>query len=162
MALIGEETEETVAVCSCTEHCQPGAVNMNCEICAKDMTQCVGKEAVQEPEPAEDPVETEPEESEETGSGLNPAVLVLVLALVGVGGAFAYFKLVKHTLIHGFLRVNSCCLVFVLLLIAPILPLFYVLFLRLLLIFSHSCYILAYGGGQRPLVRSRTAAVRSE
>ncbi|MGN1028073.1 MAG: DUF4366 domain-containing protein, partial [Faecousia sp.] len=49
MALVGEETEETVAVCSCTEHCQPGAVNMNCEICAKDMTQCVGKEAVQEP-----------------------------------------------------------------------------------------------------------------
>ena len=96
MALIGEETEETVAVCSCTEHCQPGAVNMNCEICAKDMTQCVGKEAVKEPEPAEDPVETEPEEPEETGSGLNPAVLVLLLALVGGGGAFAYFKLVKN------------------------------------------------------------------
>lgn len=98
LALTGEDTAETLATCSCTEPCQPGAVNMNCEICAKDMTQCVCKATVPVPEQTEDPAETEPEaeEPEKTGSGLNPVVLVLVLALVGGGGALAYFKLVKN------------------------------------------------------------------
>ena len=35
-----------------------------------------------------------------------------------------------------------CCLVFVLLLVAPIFPLFYVLFLSLQMIFMRSCFIL--------------------
>ena len=39
--------------------------------------------------------EDEPEEPEESG-GVNPAVLLGLLALIGGGGAFAYFKLVKN------------------------------------------------------------------
>ena len=31
------------ATCSCTTRCQAGAVNMNCEICASDMTACAGR-----------------------------------------------------------------------------------------------------------------------
>lgn len=100
MALIGEDgaTAETVDTCSCTEPCQPGAVNMNCAVCAKDMTACVCAAMVQEPEQTEEPAETEPEEEqEEETSGLNPAVpVVLLIALIGGGGAFAYFKLVKN------------------------------------------------------------------
>ena len=75
-------TAEAPAVCSCTERCQPGEVNLGCEVCSQDMTACVGKE----------PVEEEPEES----GGVNPAVLLGLLALIGGGGAFAYFKLVKN------------------------------------------------------------------
>lgn len=86
-------TAETPAVCSCTERCQPGEVNLGCEVCAQDMTACVGKEPAEE-EP-EEPAETEPEEPEESG-GVNPAVLLGLLALIGGGGAFAYFKLVKN------------------------------------------------------------------
>ena len=41
------------------------------------------------------PGETEPEEPEESG-GVNSAVLLGLLALIGGGGAFAYFKLVKN------------------------------------------------------------------
>ena len=97
MALTGEDTTETLASCSCTEPCQPGAVNMNCAVCAKDMTACVCASMIQEPEQTEDAAETEPEtEQEEEASGLNPAIpVVLLVALLG-GGAFAYFKLVKN------------------------------------------------------------------
>ena len=86
-------TAEAPAVCSCTERCQPGEVNLGCEVCSQDMTACVGKEPVEE-EP-EEPAETEPEEPEESG-GVNSAVLLGLLALIGGGGAFAYFKLVKN------------------------------------------------------------------
>lgn len=100
MALIGEESAaaETPDTCSCTEPCQPGAVNMNCAVCVKDMTACVCAAMVQEPEQAEEPAETEPEaEQEEAASGLNPAIpVVLLIALIGGGGAFAYFKLIKN------------------------------------------------------------------
>ena len=52
-------------------------------------------QTTQEPEP-ETPEETpEPEEPAQKPAGLNPAILLAVLALMGGGGAFAYFKLVK-------------------------------------------------------------------
>ena len=49
------------------------------------------------PEKAEEPVskKAEPEEPAQKPAGLNPAILLAVLALMGGGGAFAYFKLVK-------------------------------------------------------------------
>ena len=87
----GETAEETPAVCNCTEKCAAGAVNTACPVCATNMSACTGKE----PEP-ETPEETpEPEEPAQKPAGLNPAILLAVLALMGGGGAFAYFKLVK-------------------------------------------------------------------
>ena len=48
-------------------------------------------------ESEETPEETpEPEEPAQNATGLNPAILLVVLALMGGGGAFAYFKLVKN------------------------------------------------------------------
>jgi len=88
----GETAEETPAVCNCTEKCAAGAVNTACPVCATNMSGCTGKE----PEP-ETPEETpEPEEPAQKPAGLNPAILLVVLALLGGGGAFAYFKLVKN------------------------------------------------------------------
>ena len=49
---------------------------------------CTGKA----PEP---PAET-PEPEKEKPAGLNPAALILLLALLGGGGVFAYLKLVKN------------------------------------------------------------------
>lgn len=88
MALMKDPQEEP-PTCSCTDRCHVGAVNTKCELCAKDITLCVGKEA--EPEKPE-----EPPAPEEKPQGLNPAVLVLLFALIGGSGAFAYFKFVKN------------------------------------------------------------------
>lgn len=90
MALI--ETEEKAApVCSCTEKCIVGAINTGCEICCTNMSECVGKEP--EPEPTAEPTEPvdEPEQKES-----NPMMLLLMFALIGGGGAFAYIKFFKN------------------------------------------------------------------
>ena len=70
------ETEETPAVCTCTEKCETGAVNINCP--------------VSEPEPEE------PEAPQEEESGGSMGLLLIVLVLAGAGGAaFYYFKVLK-------------------------------------------------------------------
>ena len=80
------ETEETPAVCTCTEKCEAGAVNINCPVCSADRSQCAGKE----PEPEE------PEEPQKEESGGNMGLLLIVLVLAGAGGAaFYYFKVLK-------------------------------------------------------------------
>ena len=86
----GETAEETPAVCNCTEKCAAGAVNTACPVCAVNMAECTG----QEPEPTPDP-ETEPEPEQEP-AGLNPAMLLVVLAVLGGIGALAYFKFIKQ------------------------------------------------------------------
>ena len=93
MALMedGQSAEKPPVVCNCTEKCEAGAVNTKCEVCSTDMTGCTGKK----PEPPKEP--TEPEKKEP--AGLNPAVLLLVLAVMG-GAAFAYFKFIKGKANH--------------------------------------------------------------
>lgn len=88
MALMetGQTTEEKPTTCNCTKKCEAGAVNTACPVCATNMSGCTGK--APEPEVTEEP--------EKKPAGLNPALLILVLALLGGGGAFAYFKLVKN------------------------------------------------------------------
>ena len=90
MALMEDENvkEEPAAVCSCSTKCEAGAVNTACPVCATDKSKCTGKA----PEP---PAET-PEPEKEKPAGLNPAAIVLLLALLGGGGVFAYLKLVKN------------------------------------------------------------------
>ena len=86
----GQTTEETPAVCNCTEKCAAGAVNTACPVCAVDMAGCTG----QEPEPTPTPeVEAEPETEP---AGLNPAFLLVVLAALGGIGALVYFKFIKQ------------------------------------------------------------------
>ena len=90
MALMEDEkgkTEEAPAVCSCTDKCEAGAVNLNCPVCSTDRTKCAGKEA--EPKVQEE----QPEPKQKS----NPAgLLLIVLVIAGVGGGvFYYFKVVK-------------------------------------------------------------------
>ena len=84
----GKPKEEPPAVCSCSTKCEAGAVNTACSVCAADKDKCTGKA----PEP---PSET-PEPEKEKPAGLNPAALILLLALLGGGGVFAYLKLIKN------------------------------------------------------------------
>lgn len=84
LALMEEEETETVATCACTDKCVAGNVNTACPVCKTDMTQCMGKEVVTEPEPS---AEIEPEVQ---SSGNGALILLLVVVVLG-GGAAAYF-----------------------------------------------------------------------
>ena len=92
MALMedGQTTQEQPATCTCTEKCVAGAVNTACPVCAVNMAECTG----QEPEPTPAP-ETDPEPEQEP-AGLNPAMLLVVLAVLGGIGAMVYFKFIKQ------------------------------------------------------------------
>lgn len=75
------------AVCSCPEKCAAGAVNTDCPVCSVNMGKCVGAEP--EPEPTPEP-EPEPEKPGNAG------MLLLVLAVMGIGGGAAwYFKIYR-------------------------------------------------------------------
>jgi len=87
----GQTAQETPTVCSCTEKCEAGAVNTACPVCATNMNGCTGKE----PEP-ETPEEIPDPEEPAQAVGLKPIILLVVLALLGGGGAFAYFKFIKN------------------------------------------------------------------
>ena len=89
MALMEDGSTEAAppAVCSCTEKCEAGKVNVSCPVCKDNMTACSGKEA--EPE-----TEEPPEQPKEKGNA-GGLVLFLVVALLGGGGALYYFKFMK-------------------------------------------------------------------
>ena len=89
MALMEDGSTEAAppAVCSCTDKCEAGKVNVSCPVCKDNMTACSGKEA--EPE-----TEEPPEQPKEKGNA-GGLVLFLVVALLGGGGAFYYFKFMK-------------------------------------------------------------------
>lgn len=78
------EPQAAPAVCVCAEKCEPGSVKTDCEVCRNDRSGCVGKE----------PAAEEPEEEPKEKGGLNPALILLPLLLIG-GGAFYYMKFVK-------------------------------------------------------------------
>ena len=88
LTLMGDDAPvaETSAVCNCKERRVAGAVNTNCPVCKNNLSECIGKETLVEPEP-------EPEQPEKKSSG-GLLVIVLLLALAG-GGAFAYVKFIK-------------------------------------------------------------------
>ena len=90
MAIIEDEnrqTQEAAATCTCTDKCEAGNVDMNCPVCAVNMSECTGKEtAAETPE--------EPEQTEESGGGIGGIILFAVVALLG-GGALYYFKVMK-------------------------------------------------------------------
>lgn len=92
MALIeNDEPEAETPVCSCTDKCVAGNINLSCPVCQTTMSECTGKEAEPEPSPEPD-VEPEKEEPKNGGSGILPVVLLLLL---GGGGALYYFKFRK-------------------------------------------------------------------
>ena len=78
----------TVEVCGCIDRCYAGHVNTTCSICAKNMTECVGRE----PEPTKEPTTpaTEPVKEPEKESNVG-AVLAVLLMVVMVGIMGWYF-----------------------------------------------------------------------
>lgn len=93
LAALAEKSEEKPIACTCKERCVAGKIDMNCPVCATDMTECAGKES--EPIKKTEKQVEEPVETKEK-AGMNPAILLLALALIGGGGVLAYFKLLKN------------------------------------------------------------------
>lgn len=100
LALIETDGEENAApVCICEEKCVIGSINTDCEICAYNISDCVGEdpEPVEPEEPIklDDPVE-EPSDTKEEPQKSNPAVLLLILITVlGTGGFVLYKKFIQ-------------------------------------------------------------------
>ena len=92
LALLEDEGYEVE--CDCATHCQPGEVDTDCPVCRTDLNECVGEEPEPTPEPTTTPV-TEPE-TEESG-GFNAALLpILLIVVLGAGGAYYFLKVRKR------------------------------------------------------------------
>ena len=90
-ALVEDTGTATPAVCTCTQKCIVGAVNMSCPVCAVNMSECAGKEP--EPEPVKEP-EPEPEPVKTVNNTGSILAVLLLFVLVG-GGAAYYLKVLK-------------------------------------------------------------------
>lgn len=84
-----EEKEGLKESCVCTNKCQPGAVNLLCPVCKKDMTECKGAEPAPTPQPTAVPEAIEPPEPPKADA--NPAGLLLLLGAAAAGGGAWYF-----------------------------------------------------------------------
>ena len=90
LTLMGDDAPaaEVPAVCNCKEKCAAGAVNTNCPVCMKNMSECVGTE----PKPTE-PTELEnPEPEKKSNAG---AIAAVLLILAAGGGVAVYFLVLK-------------------------------------------------------------------
>ena len=93
LALLDEETASSLTTCNCDTRCEAGAVNTECPVCKTNMSECTG--AVPEPEEPVEGEETEVPEEPENASP-NIALIIGIIALVGIGGgAYYYFKFVR-------------------------------------------------------------------
>jgi hypothetical protein len=74
----------------CKDKCQPGAVNVACPVCKKDMTECKGIAPTPTPKPAPTSEPETPPAPVNKGTGMGGIILIAVLAVAG--GAFFYIK----------------------------------------------------------------------
>lgn len=81
-------TEPLPQKCDCTKQCEAGAVNVKCPACKLDLTDCIGAK------PEAPAADGEPEQPATAKNNTGMIVIVLLLVL-GAGGAGYYFKVVK-------------------------------------------------------------------
>ena len=90
-----DNKEAFPTTCTCTDKCGPGQVNMNCPLCAANMTECAGQEAPASTVPTTTPL---PQDGGETAhsAGMS-SIAPLVILVVVIGGALGYgvFRKIK-------------------------------------------------------------------
>lgn len=92
LALMDEDSVAALTTCTCAEKCEAGHVSTSCPVCKNNMSECTG--TVSEPEaPAEEP---EPVENETPRKSSNMGMIIVIIAVVGIGGAgYYYIKFVR-------------------------------------------------------------------
>lgn len=94
MTLIEGESNTSPVQCTCSSKCVAGKVNTSCPICKKNMSECVGKADEKEvTEPTEPAPITTP--ADQTTQKFPVGIVVLVIAVAGVGGAIYFIKAKK-------------------------------------------------------------------
>ncbi len=93
-----EETPEiTPPACTCKDKCYAGHVDVSCPVCAVNMSECAGKEAVPEPtvapKPSQTPEVTAEPDSEQMPKGTKTGLLAAVLLVLIGGTVFCVLKL---------------------------------------------------------------------
>ena len=92
LALMDEDSVAALTTCTCTERCEAGHVNTSCPVCKNNMSECTG--TVSEPEAPDE--ETEPVENEAPQKSSNMGMIIVIIAVVGIGGAgYYYIKFVR-------------------------------------------------------------------
>lgn len=92
MALM-EDGETPPAVCTCQEKCSAGHIDTTCEICATNMTECLGVEAQPKPEQPETPATPDtPTQEREGQSNFTGIAAVALVVLLSAGAAFYVIK----------------------------------------------------------------------
>ncbi len=89
--LAADGGEQPVPTCNCVDKCVAGSVKTACEVCAVNMTECMGKEP--EPEVPDEP--TEPVEEPEEKGGMGGILIFVLIAALGGGAAFYFLKVKK-------------------------------------------------------------------
>ena len=96
LALIDGESE--VSICTCSDKCEAGAVNTQCEICKNNLSEWTGKERIEEPEQEPEPTaepEADADQDTEEKSGSSAVLLMLLFLAIGGGGALYWLKFRK-------------------------------------------------------------------
>lgn len=73
------------ASCSCTDKCEAGRINIDCEVCMKDLTACVGKTTQT----------AEPKDDTEKNSSNTGMIIIIVIAVLAVAGVGCYVKIIR-------------------------------------------------------------------
>lgn len=86
------EGEEAPVTCSCQTKCRVGDIQLACDVCRTNMSECEGAEPREETDV--EPITEQEESSGKSGSGGSLPILVLLVFLAG-GGGFFWLKLRK-------------------------------------------------------------------
>lgn len=90
-----DNKEAFPTTCTCTDKCGPGQVNMNCPLCAANMTECAGQETHASTVPTTTPL---PQDGGETAhsAGMS-SIAPLVILVVIISGVLGYgvFRKIK-------------------------------------------------------------------
>lgn len=88
-----EDGETPPAVCTCQEKCSAGHVDTTCEICATNMTECLGVEAQPELEQPETPIPPDtPTQESEVQSNFTGIAAIVLIVILATGAVFYVLK----------------------------------------------------------------------
>lgn len=86
-----DDKEQKKPTCVCKNKCNPGAVNVDCPVCSKNMSECRGITPTPTPKPAPTVEPVMPPVPERKGVGIGGISLLAMLLAAG-GGAFFYYR----------------------------------------------------------------------